>query len=123
MTLFLYGTLLPGLARPSLAAAVARLRPLGPATVPGRLYDLGPYPGLVADDGSRATGELFAVPDRWMFAEMDAYEGDAFRRVPAVATRPNGETIGCWLYEYAGDLSGAVIIASGNYRRWVRSSR
>ena len=30
--LFLYGTLLPGLVRPPLAALVARLRPLGPAT-------------------------------------------------------------------------------------------
>ena len=73
--LFFYGTLLPGLARPPLAALVGRLVPLGPATVPGRLYDLGPYPGLVADlaNGLAVRGELWEV-DADCLAELDEYE-------------------------------------------------
>src|SRR5206468_12951381 len=55
-TLFPYTTLFRSL--------VAKLTPLGPATVSGRLYDLGPYPGMVLDEAAaRVHGELFALPD------------------------------------------------------------
>jgi gamma-glutamylcyclotransferase (GGCT)/AIG2-like uncharacterized protein YtfP len=120
MLLFLYGTLLPGLAPRSLVTAVARLRPLGPATVPGRLYDLGPYPGLVPDVSgeTRVTGELFAVPDEELLQVFDEYEGTRFRRVPTTATRPGGETLACWVYEYAADVSGAKPIVNGDFRQW-----
>jgi gamma-glutamylcyclotransferase (GGCT)/AIG2-like uncharacterized protein YtfP len=119
MTLFVYGTLFPALAPSSIAAAVARLRSLGPATVPGRLYDLGPYPGLVADDESRVVGELFAVPDGKLLAALDEYEGREFRRVSTMATMPSGDAVACWLYVYAGDVGRAAVIAGGDYRRWV----
>src|SRR6185436_15278063 len=49
--LFVYGTLLPGHAPAAMRDVVASLRPVGPATVRGRLYHLGAYPGLVLDAG------------------------------------------------------------------------
>jgi gamma-glutamylcyclotransferase (GGCT)/AIG2-like uncharacterized protein YtfP len=107
VTLFLYGTLLPGLTPTPIAATAARL------------YALGRYPGLVPDAASRVTGELFAAPDAELLAKLDAYEGDTFRRVPATATTPAAEAVSCWLYEYAGDVCGAAVIASGDYRRWL----
>ena len=127
--LFLYGTLLPGLVRPPLDALVARLRPLGPATVPGRLYDLGPYPGLVPDPSaaSRVCGELFALPDDpALLAALDEYEGDPradgtdglFRRVDVVATLGDGRAVPCWVYVYNRAVGErAVLIAHGDYRR------
>jgi len=40
-----------------------------------RVYDLGPYPGLVTDaaNGLAVTGELWAVNERCL-AELDAFE-------------------------------------------------
>jgi len=119
--LFLYGTLLPDLVRPPFDALVARLTALGPAMVPGRLYDLGPYPGLVLDDAeSPVHGELFALPlDPDLLAALDDYEGSClYRRVECRTTMANGDTATCWVYECHADLSRAVVIPHGDYRRW-----
>src|SRR5262245_43138470 len=127
--LFLYGTLLPGLARPPVADLVARLRPLGPATVPGRLYDLGPYPALVSDGavGSRVCGELFELPDdAALLAALDEYEdcvsadaaGSQYRRAETVAALADGRAVSCWVYVYQRDVGRAVPIPHGDYRRW-----
>ena len=35
-------------------------KPLGPCVIPGRLYDLGAYPGLV-DEPGEVVGELYEV--------------------------------------------------------------
>ncbi len=125
--LFVYGTLLPGLAPPAVAATAARLRPLGPATVPGRLYDLGPYPALVPDPAgeSRVHGELLALPAvaADLLAALDRYEGGQYRRVATTAVRADGGEVACWVYEYAGDVTGAVLIGHGDYRRWVGTRR
>jgi gamma-glutamylcyclotransferase (GGCT)/AIG2-like uncharacterized protein YtfP len=129
--LFLYGTLLPSLARPPAAALVARLRPLGPATVPGRLYDLGPYPALVLDPpaASRVCGELFALPDDpAVLARLDEYEdavasdpaGGLYRRVETEATLADGRALACWVYVYNRDVGAAVPIPHGDYRAWTK---
>jgi gamma-glutamylcyclotransferase (GGCT)/AIG2-like uncharacterized protein YtfP len=72
--LFAYGTLLPGLAPTAMREVVERMRPVGPAAVRGRLFDLGPYPGLVlgAADGE-VHGQLLEVPDDpELWLRMDA---------------------------------------------------
>jgi gamma-glutamylcyclotransferase (GGCT)/AIG2-like uncharacterized protein YtfP len=131
--LFLYGTLLPGLVRPPMDALMARLRPLGPATVPGRLYDLGPYPALAPEPAaaSRVCGELFVLPDDpALLAALDEYEGTVthdpsgslFRRVEALATLADGRAVWCWVYIYNGDTERAVLIPHGDYSRWCTMS-
>jgi gamma-glutamylcyclotransferase (GGCT)/AIG2-like uncharacterized protein YtfP len=70
--LFVYGTLLSG------EASHARLngaRALGPATTPPEydLFDLGPYPALVAGGATAVAGELFELPAA-MLAAIDVYE-------------------------------------------------
>jgi gamma-glutamylcyclotransferase (GGCT)/AIG2-like uncharacterized protein YtfP len=108
--LFVYGTLRPGSAPTEIAAIVARLTPVGEATVRGRLHDLGAYPGIVLDDDAdEVSGVLLALPqDPDILAQLDAYEGfipahpeiSLFRRVKTTATRPNGEPAPCWVYIY-----------------------
>lgn len=50
--LFLYGTLKPNEAASDVAEMVRTLRCIGSATVPGRLYDFGDYPGAVLQSNS-----------------------------------------------------------------------
>src|SRR5689334_9309341 len=76
---FVYGTLLPGLAPPVIADVVNTLRVIGPATVPGRLYHLGAYPGCVLDGACDGVihGQLLEIPDPAALERLDWYEGYA----------------------------------------------
>ena len=104
--LFAYGTLRPGHAPPEIAEVVRRLRDIGPATIAGRLLDLGAYPGVVPDPTAtnRVDGRLLELPDDpGVLAALDTYEGcDAglFVRATTLATRPDGEEVRCWVYLY-----------------------
>ena len=113
--LFVYGTLLSK-ARDSLGAAMrARLQSeaslIGQAAMPGRLYDLGEYPGLVeaAPRGDRelVTGEVLQLHDATTtFHWLDLYEdvdtadpaAGLYRRVPQLALLDDGCAMRCWLY-------------------------
>ena len=126
---FDYGTLLPGLAPPVLADVVARLRAVGPATVPGHLYDLGAYPGCTVDNtcGDVIHGQLLELPDDpVVLAKLDGYEGhaahdeagqDLFTRTTCDATLADGRSVRTWIYVYARDLSTARRIMGGRYLR------
>jgi gamma-glutamylcyclotransferase (GGCT)/AIG2-like uncharacterized protein YtfP len=108
--LFIYGTLHPDRAPREIAATVRTLQPLGPATIRGKLYDLGPYPGVVLDhpDPGEVPGHLFAVPNPETLALLDAYEdyhpanpeASLFLRVQTTATLPTGATTPTWVYIY-----------------------
>jgi gamma-glutamylaminecyclotransferase len=98
MLLFVYGTLKRGERNHRL---LADQRFVGPAvTSPGlRLFDLGPYPGMVRDaDGGPVRGELFAVRECGL-DELDDFEG-----VPDLFTRERVELADgttAWAYLYA----------------------
>jgi gamma-glutamylaminecyclotransferase len=80
--LFVYGTLMAGEAN---AAELGGARFLGRArtTASYTLYDLGPYPGLVAGGSTAVDGELYDVPEERVPA-LDAFEEhpDVYRRAP-----------------------------------------
>ena len=68
---------------------------LGPASAPGRLVDLGAFPGLVpaAAPGDRVHGDLFAIPEAHVEELLDAldrYEGASFERVEQRVEGPGG---------------------------------
>lgn len=127
--LFAYGTLRPGCAPPSLARILRSASSLGSAWVPGRLYDLGSYPGAIAPLESRPPaswvhGEVLRIPDlaSWL-PELDAYEGfnpaaretSLFVRTTCTATLLSGHTLACWIYLYRGTPPAHAQIPSG---RW-----
>jgi gamma-glutamylaminecyclotransferase len=96
--LFLYGTLKRGEKSHRLLAGQ---RFVGEATTEPRyrLYDLGPYPGLVADvAGVAVAGELWDV-DAAGLAELDRFEGvpDLFVR-ELVAVRGTAGPVEAYLY-------------------------
>jgi gamma-glutamylcyclotransferase (GGCT)/AIG2-like uncharacterized protein YtfP len=109
--LFIYGTLHPDRAPAEVAAFARRLKPIGPATIRGHLYNLGSYPGVILDSAAPPIpGELFAVPDAETLAALDVYEdfrpddtdNSLFLRVETTATLPDGSFLTCWIYVYNG---------------------
>ena len=131
--LFVYGTLSPRHAPPEIAATVRRLRPVGPATVRGRLYDLGEYPGAVLSKNSRSLirGEVFELPgDAQTLSSLDHYEefepekpaSSLFVRRAWPVVMEDGTRLRCWVYVYNGATKDAQPVQSGRYSR-TRSTR
>ena len=122
--LFVYGTLRPGRAPAGLVAVVAALRVVAAARMPGRLYDLGPYPGAVRDATAPGVvhGDVVelsnsAPPLAW----FDAYEGidpakpvDLYAREWVEVETDRG-AIACWAYLLRRVPSHAAPIASGEW--------
>ena len=107
--LFVYGTLRRGSAVPLARELAARAAYCGAATVCGRLYSLGPYPGILLGGGvaDRVAGDVYELPmEPDLLARLDAYEGCArhspqpheFGRVRAPA-RLGDRPIDVWVYE------------------------
>jgi gamma-glutamylcyclotransferase (GGCT)/AIG2-like uncharacterized protein YtfP len=105
-----------GFERFGLAGAFA---PLGPCVIPGLLYDLGTYPGLVAGQG-RVIGELFEVRDPSVIPALDAFEDywpddpdrSRYDRVRVQLLEPDREA---WVYGWRLGLDTAVLIESGDW--------
>jgi len=131
--LFVCGTLRSGLAPDEVAGLMRSMHRIGVASVPGRLYDLGDYPGAVLDPTceSKIIGEVFQLPDDGAAVEaLDAYEGidpqdpDAgmFVRREAEITLEDGAKLQCWIYVYNREVASSTLITSGDYL-WHRKQK
>ncbi len=84
---------------------------VGEASIPGLLFDFGPYPGARPGTGS-IKGEIFRI-DESLLAAFDEYEGDEYERVMiAIEGLPD-----CWIYWYTGPKTGPRIAAGDWLRR------
>ena len=114
LTLFVYGTLMPG------QGQAARLGPLLsaiPAQTAGRLYHLpAGSPALVDDPASVVYGVVVVVAEPARLLALDAYEGSLYHREPCRALTPDGPVEAwCWRV-HASDLpAGARLLPDG---RW-----
>jgi len=124
--LFVCGTLRSGLAPDEVAGLMQGMLRIGTASVPGRLYDLGDYPGAVLDPNcdAKIIGEVFQLPgDAAVLAALDAYEGidpqdsgdSLFVRREAEITLEGGAKLQCWIYVYNRQVESATLITSGDY--------
>ena len=121
--LFIYGTLLPGL---RLAAQMQGARWLGAAQVPGRLVDVGRYPGFLHGQGL-VTGEVYEADDAHL-TRLDGVEGVVpgdraeshyWREVVTVLSGPlQGQQVQTYVYNRPTD--GCTPITHGDYRRYIR---
>ena len=125
--LFVYGTLMSSAASTYGRAQRTRLHEattsLGTATMRGRLYDLGSYPGLVASDDAAdiVHGEVLRLdrPDE-VLPWLDDYEGivvghadNEYARVTDEAVLASGETLLAQVYVWLRDPAGHRRIADG----------
>ena len=93
--------------------------PLGPCVIPGRLYDLGAYPGLVIGAGE-VIGELFEVRDPGVMPALDAFEDywpddparSRYDRVQVRLIQPDQDA---WVYRWRLGLEQARRIESGDW--------
>lgn len=124
--LFVCGTLRPGLEPDEVAGIMEKMLRIGRASVRGRLYDLGDYPGAVLDPNcdAKIIGEAFQLPDDdEALAALDAYEGidphdsgdSMFVRREAEITLEGGANLVCWIYVYNRQVASATLIRSGDY--------
>jgi gamma-glutamylcyclotransferase (GGCT)/AIG2-like uncharacterized protein YtfP len=130
--LFVYGTLSPSRAPAHLCEIAARLKPLSPGSMPGRLYDLGEFPGAVFDAAAptRVYGEVFELPsDSRFLSQLDDYEGfmpaDPAKSLFVREQRPvvisRGAQLSCWVYLYNRDPGHSPLIHGGDYSTWTTS--
>jgi len=116
-TLFTYGTLRRG--APMHGLLEGRTTWIGPASVAGRLVDLGAFPGLIAAaaPGDRVHGDLFAIAEAQceeLLDTLDRYEGASFERVEHTVDGPDGPAR-AWLYLWRGEVEGHPVVAGGDY--------
>ncbi|HEX6999821.1 MAG TPA: gamma-glutamylcyclotransferase family protein [Gammaproteobacteria bacterium] len=126
--LFVYGTLRPGAGTRMAAWLAARAEHLGPAHTPGRLYDLGAYPGFVDArlPGECVHGDLYRLRSTAAWRALDDYENGGatvgaadFVCVRRAVHPAGGGRVDACLYLYRGPLRGARRIASGD---WLAAS-
>lgn len=108
----MYGTLRRGSDNPFARMLAARGEFLYETRVPGRLYDLGSYPGAKQPDQPTdwIVGEVFCLDEPGaVLGALDEYEGPEFKRAMVTAG-----TLECWIYWYVGPAAGRLI-ASGDW--------
>lgn len=122
--LFVYGTLMSGMAASHLLSDIAR--PVGRGRVQGRLYDLGEYPALVpGGPGDTVWGEIYRILRPANIRQIDRYEGfdpsrpaPLYRREATWVTLEDGASLQAWAYVYNRRLpANARLLPSGDYRR------
>lgn len=134
--LFVYGTLMRAAARVAMGRNMrARLEAdgawFGAATIGGRLYELGSYPGLFPSTRSsdRVHGEVYRLHDpsaSWVW--LDAYEGipagrtlsgDEYARIVAPITLASGTRLEAWVYTMITEPAASRLIPDGRWRGGV----
>jgi len=106
---------------------------VGRGRVPGILYDVGRYPGVVRTPGTRAFvwGDVYRLrsPDRALKI-LDRYEGwdeekprsAEFRRSRVAVNLGEGKKIQAWIYLYNRPTTGLTRIRSGDYLKRPREA-
>jgi gamma-glutamylcyclotransferase (GGCT)/AIG2-like uncharacterized protein YtfP len=112
---FVYGTLRRGASQ---GFRMDQARWIGSGHVRGILYRIDWYPGLVREaTGGAVVGDVYEVDDERM-RDLDAYEGEEYRRVQVSV---EGDASGvAWIWEWLGDVNEQQIIASGD---WLAADR
>ncbi|MCW8861005.1 MAG: gamma-glutamylcyclotransferase [Rhodospirillales bacterium] len=119
-----YGSLRRGFGLHSRLGLEGRLRFVAECRLPGRLVDLGDYPGLVGGIGS-VKAELFDILDPLVLIDLDRYEdcipGDDdaslfVRRMLNVGDPP----LPAWVYSFNGDTQGCRFVTDGDWAARLR---
>jgi gamma-glutamylcyclotransferase (GGCT)/AIG2-like uncharacterized protein YtfP len=106
--LFVYGTLRKGSNHPMADFLARHARFVTEGKTPGRVVDLGAYPGMVEAESSKdwVQGDVFALADLdTILATLDQYEGctrinPLYERRQTQVTLSTGNELTAWYYGY-----------------------
>ena len=123
--LFVYGSLMSGVATPIATYLKSNSTFVGEALLEGQLYDLGKYPGIVpvSNCGQWVKGHIFELSNaKKMLPILDRYEGTTQEfEQPTEYVRVETEAlfqqqpIRCWVYQYNYPTQDLQLIPSGDY--------
>lgn len=124
--LFVYGTLKRCVANPMGTMMRTHANYVAEGIIAGRLYDLGPFPGLViADSGTAVYGEIYEVlhPNA-LLSLLDAYQGceqgdpgpHDYNRVEATVRDTDGIDYRAWVYVYQNQVDPSWHVPSGYFQ-------
>lgn len=118
---FVYGTLRSGSPR-AMLSRFPTSEFIADAKVSGRLYDLGPYPGLIVDEsGSLAVGEVYGVDDPTL-KELDDFETSSNYRRKQTEISVDGQERMCRTYEPDPEFySLQKLITSGDWLEYAKT--
>jgi len=118
--IFVYGKLRKGGALP-LDDTFPDSKFIGDATVRGKLFDLGRFPGLVIDGTESVVhGAVYDVSDETL-VKLDAIESSAEYYRERYDVMCNGETTNCWIYLPDPEVcTNDRVISSGD---WIEHSK
>jgi len=119
-----YGSLMRIHGAQQLAGTTDKLRLIGPCKIPGLLYDLGEFPGLLPGNGE-VVGELYELEHPDALRLLDDYEAfypNNSRRSLFIRQRMRlaEPAIECWVYFYNQPLTGHTKVANGNWTDYLR---
>jgi len=117
--LFVYGSLRRGCRAQGLMRH-AGARYLGKASVRGRLFDLGEFPGAVKATGASALvlGELYYLPCAVRaLKSLDRYEGSRYKREVTEVELQSGRRVRAWIYWLKRVPASRHQIEGGNYAK------
>lgn len=122
--LFVYGTLRREYGLDLMREIADWLVYIAEGRIKAALYDLGLYPAAVAEgEGSKEiTGDVYQLTDsKTIFAVLDEYEGEDFRRGLTVVKMKTGEEKEAFVYWYTGQTEKALLIEEGDYLTYVKN--
>lgn len=130
--LFVYGTLMNNIQSTIADYLHQNSDFIGEGTFPGKLYDLGNYPGAVYDATAitRVHGHIFRLHDSAILLKrLDLYEGiylsqpekNEYRR-ELVPVNINHELLYCWAYLYNFSTDLLKEIDTGRYFDYLQTN-
>lgn len=132
--IFVYGTLRRDTRNEQFRLLARHAKFVGEATVDGKLFDLGDYPGMQYPAKGAVHGEVYAVAsEHWdtVIKQLDVYEGctsidpqpHEYRRELVQARLSNNLTVSAWAYVLNGEPPYRREIRSGDYLLWRAEAR
>ncbi len=125
--LFVYGTLRRHSPHRMAAWLASRAAWIAEASMPGTLYDCGPYPVSVAGSGL-VLGDLYRLRDpQPTLARLDDYEGcaaagdDLYRRLTVTVRRDAKREMKTFAYLAISPPKNAQIISGGDWLAHIRT--
>ena len=117
--IFVYGTLMRPFPAQARLGVEHMLEYVGPDAVPGRLHDLGSYPGLKPGEGL-ARGQVFRILDPQVLDILDGFEAcrpgrpeesEYSRELWPLRERPGR----AWVYVFNRPVDGLPLIPGGDW--------